>query len=286
MKKIILAVIVVLACVVNAQTLPTGTEWVSSSGRKNEKRDVVYQATNGSVQFTYSWGGVDKNPNQMWTYERIDDNTGWKYKGGTFEFTSDYVWTDFNTKLDERNGNPGTIVEYGYYTTDADGRATSDLIPLISKDADGNTVEKSVVFEKDDKIGVYLKVDEGKGKTVTLTSSDSKIQGTSAASPNVDTQSRGKETQYFCLFDNRKANTGIGNYSHFEYYFGGLLASESGQSYEDFIEQVIETDGGNTNITDINGNPVTTGQPLPGTMATLLIGSLCAAGLRKKNKKH
>ena len=36
-------------------------------------------------------------------------------------------------------------------------------------------------------------------------------------------------------------------------------------------------------------NPVvdgtTSGQPLPGTLATLLIGSLCAAGLRKKNQK-
>ena len=31
---------------------------------------------------------------------------------------------------------------------------------------------------------------------------------------------------------------------------------------------------------------VTTGQPLPGTIATLLISGLCAAGLRKKSKKH
>ena len=31
---------------------------------------------------------------------------------------------------------------------------------------------------------------------------------------------------------------------------------------------------------------VTTGQPLPGTFATLLISGLCAAGLRKRSKKH
>ena len=30
---------------------------------------------------------------------------------------------------------------------------------------------------------------------------------------------------------------------------------------------------------------VTTGQPLPGTLATILISGLCAAGLRKKSKK-
>ncbi len=34
----------------------------------------------------------------------------------------------------------------------------------------------------------------------------------------------------------------------------------------------------------VNGD--TNGQPLPGTLATLLIGSLCASTLRKKNKKH
>ena len=239
MKKIILTAIVVLACVVNAQTLPTGTEWEKtetiSAGRKNEDRGVVYQATKGSVQFTYSWDGLDKNPNQMWTYERTDKNTGWKYEGGTFEFTSEYVWTDFNTKLDTRNGIPGTVIEHGYYTVDANGHATSDLISLVSKDDNGNTVEKSVVFEQGEKIGIYLKVDEGNGKTVTFTSSDSKIQGTSAASPNVDTDSRGEEAQLFCLFDNRKKNTGIGNFSHFEYYFGGLIASSDYNSYEDFI---------------------------------------------------
>ena len=40
--------------------------------------------------------------------------------------------------------------------------------------------------------------------------------------------------------------------------------------------------GGNGEIEDI---PATSGQPLPGTLATLLIGSLCASALRKKNQK-
>ncbi len=58
MKKIILTTLVVLACVVNAQTvIPKGTEWKNSSGRNKEKVDVVYHADNGSVQFDYSWGG-------------------------------------------------------------------------------------------------------------------------------------------------------------------------------------------------------------------------------------
>jgi len=45
--------------------------------------------------------------------------------------------------------------------------------------------------------------------------------------------------------------------------------------------------GGDVPVTDpvVNGDQVPSGQPLPGTMATLLIGSLCASALRKKNQK-
>ncbi len=278
MKKIILTVIVILACAVNAQT------WTSGNGRQgsSEQVGVVYHAEKGNVQFDYSWGSAHSN--QMWTYERTDINNGWIYVGGTFEFTSDYVWTDFDTRLDERKGNPGNIIEYGYYTIGKDGHA-SDPIALVTKDADGNTIENSVIFQKGDKIGIYLKIDEKNGNIVTFTSSESDIEGTTAAAPNVDTSSRGNEQQYFCLFDNREGHGGIGNFSHYEYFMGGLLASSEGQSYQDFINQVIDQNDGKTNITDSTGNPVN-GQPLPGTLATLLIGSLCASTLRKKNKKH
>ena len=148
MKKIILTAIVILTCVVNAQT------WTSGNGRLNSSEEVgvVYHAQKGNVQFDYSWG--EAHTNQMWTYERTDTNTGWKYEGGTFEFTSDYVWTDFNTQLDERKGNPGTIVEYGYYTIGADGKA-NDPVALFTKDAAGQTIENSVVFQKGEKIGIF-----------------------------------------------------------------------------------------------------------------------------------
>jgi hypothetical protein len=275
MKKIILTVIVILACAVNAQT------WTSGNGRQgsSEQVGVVYHAEKGNVQFDYSWGSAHSN--QMWTYERTDINNGWIYVGGTFEFTSDYVWTDFDTRLDERKGNPGNIIEYGYYTIGKDGHA-SDPIALVTKDADGNTIENSVIFQKGEKIGIYMTLNETNGNQVTFTSSKSNIEGASAAVPNVDTDSRGDEKQYFCLFDNRQGK-GIGDYSHYEFHFGGLIASNG--SYEEFLEQVIEQNDGNTNITDSTGNPVS-GQPLPGTLATILISGLCAKALSKKNKKH
>ena len=42
---------------------------------------------------------------------------------------------------------------------------------------------------------------------------------------------------------------------------------------------------GDVPVTDPVVDGTTTGQPLPGTLATLLIGSLCASALRKKNQK-
>ena len=277
MKKIILTAIVVLACVINVAKA-ANTPWDGNGNPEWNKGnptnlDQVYTATKDHVQFEYSWGSAHSN--QMLTYERTDKNVGWKYAGGTFEFTSKYVWTDFDTRLDKRhNVDPGTIVEYGYYNIDAEGHA-SDSVALYIKDVEG-IKENSVIFQQGDKIGVYMKIKENNDNTVTFTSSESDIEGAFAISPNVDTNSRGAEKQYFCLFDNRDGHGGIGDYSHYEYYFGGLVASNG--SYDEFIEQVDKENGGKTNVT-VNG------QPLPGTLATLLIGGLCAGSLRKRNKK-
>ncbi len=281
MKKIILTAIVILACAVNAANTPWdgngNPEWHHGNPTN---LDQVYTATKGNVQFAYKWGSAHKN--QMLTYERIgaDVNTGWKYEDGMLEFTSDFVWTNFDTQTDIRhNVSLGNVIEYGYYTIGADGQA-NDPITLFRENTEG-TAENSVIFKKGDKIGIYMTINED-GTPFTITSSKSNIEGASVAVPNVDTNSRGNEKQYFCLFDNRQGK-GIGDYSHYEFHFGGLIASNG--SYEEFLEQVIEQNDGNTNITDSTGNPVS-GQPLPGTLATILISGLCAKALSKKNKKH
>ena len=60
--------------------------------------------------------------------------------------------------------------------------------------------------------------------------------------------------------------------------------------WEFMLQTTIDNPYYGVNPTEFQGNgstevPDTTGQPLPGTMATLLIGSLCASALRKKNQK-
>ena len=61
--------------------------------------------------------------------------------------------------------------------------------------------------------------------------------------------------------------------------------------WEFMLQTKLDNPYYNVNVDDFNGNGDTfaddtpTGQPLPGTLATLLIGSLCASALRKKNQK-
>jgi len=60
--------------------------------------------------------------------------------------------------------------------------------------------------------------------------------------------------------------------------------------WEFMLQTTIDNPYYGVNPSEFQGNgstevPNTTGQPLPGTLATLLIGSLCASALRKKNQK-
>ena len=60
--------------------------------------------------------------------------------------------------------------------------------------------------------------------------------------------------------------------------------------WEFMLQTTIDNPYYGVNPSEFQGNgsaevPDTTGQPLPGTLATLLIGSLCASALRKKNQK-
>jgi len=57
--------------------------------------------------------------------------------------------------------------------------------------------------------------------------------------------------------------------------------------WEFMLQTKLDNPYYNVNVDDFNGNgdTFTSGQPLPGTLATLLIGSLCASALRKKNQK-
>ncbi len=133
--------------------------------------------------------------------------------------------------------------------------------------------------------GKKVTVTESSINTYTTTNTNAAgLEGASVVTNNVDRDSRGEETQYFCLFTD-----GFGAVDHFEYYLAHVV---TGDNYNDFIQDVI---GQNT---DENGNPISTivdsngqtvsvsGQPLPGLLVSLCIGGIATGvGVSKKRKK-
>jgi hypothetical protein len=80
---------------------------------------------------------------------------------------------------------------------------------------------------------------------------------------------------YMCLFEGRTEHWGLfGNY-----YTEGYSRLSDAKFEQSHFEFMLQT------TLDSDYIPVN-GQPLPGTLATLLIGGLCAKAFSKKNKKH
>lgn len=247
-------------------------------------------------------------------------NTLWSYDDGVFTFNSAYVWTDFAARIDYKASGSAArsdvkmsdLVEFGYYLIE-DGKA-GQAMPLFVSGEEG--IRNSAIFNDGDKIGIYAKIQSttdggwerqevghynkkgkwiidgyewvkvpGETKTETWTTTANAIEGARKNANNVDHDSLHEETQYFCLF--------LDHFSlkdHFEYYMAGMVAGDDyNQFISDVIDQNIGADGKPiTVITDGGtGEPITTGQPLPGVLASVMIGSsvlLVGRKARKTNK--
>jgi hypothetical protein len=85
---------------------------------------------------------------------------------------------------------------------------------------------------------------------------------------------------YMCLFEgNTKHKEYLGWGFYNTYYTDGYTSLGNATFEQSHFEFMLQT------TMDEDYIPVN-GQPLPGTLATLLIGGLCAGSLRKRNKKH
>lgn len=245
----------------------------------------------------------------------------WNYNDGVFTFNSTYVWTDFAARIDYKKSGSASrsdmkledLVEFGYYKINGSGEAGAAQVMFQRNEAGEMVTKNSVILNGGDKIGIYAKIQtstdghyeqveyghynkkgkwivdgynwkyvDGETTTKTYTTTANAIEGAEKVVNNVDHDSVGKDTQYFCLFIDR-----FNLQDHFEYYLAHIV---TGDNYNEFISDVIDqnTDpNGNpiTVITDGDGNPVkTSGQPLPGLMVSLAIGAAAVGGL--KRKKH
>jgi hypothetical protein len=189
------------------------------------------------------------------------------------------------TQIEWGNNDPGNdwIQDYGIYLCNSNG---SKIGNYLSVTTGTNGDENKFELDPNTKFGVYYKDIYGNIVTTTSnwignydTGNHKTIEGANEIIEYDAEHPDGKESytykKFMCLFetDNPARN---GEFIHWEFMLQTML--------DDPYYNVDPHDFPGNGETFTNEDGVT-GQPLPGTLATLLIGGLCAAGLRKKNKK-
>ena len=169
------------------------------------------------------------------------------------------------------------VQDYGIYLYDPE---TGEKGEWLSAKTNGNYFGKDAGITTGSTFGVYY-VDKD-GNYITTTDNvvgnfdDDSHDLTVYDEEHPEGYTETTEKHFLCLFNNTY-DSGKLNQTHWEFMLQTTL--------DDPYFAVNPNDfGTEVQIEDpIVNNP--NGQPLPGTLATLLIGSLCAATLRKKNKK-
>lgn len=235
----------------------------------------------------------------------------YSYNNGIFTFNKNYVWTDFASRIDKSfetksKISVNDISELGYYLVDETGERVGNYITLYNRD---DQIHNAAIFEKDQKIGIYMNIDStltttskhwvwtspitGKFVTETTTITENNRYTTSntddslKAGTNIDPDSFKSNNQYFCLFPQGEPSG-----AHYEYYFNGLVSGN-----ETHIDEFMKKIYGDDYVVDPGVIKVIyhdeyykdplEGQPLPGVLATFFVGGLTIVGLkfRKKKKK-
>ena len=167
-----------------------------------------------------------------------------------------------------------TITDYGIYLYDPnDGPATAVEHELWSITESGN----NFTLKPGDSFGIYYKdekgvvhktttVENGSGNYVSNWDDDNHIVTYTDEDGNTVTATTGKH--FLCMFDSRELV-----WPHWEFILQTTLD-------DPYYPVDPNTFPGNGTVV------VPQGQPLPGMLATLLIGGLCTTAVRKKNKKQ
>ena len=164
------------------------------------------------------------------------------------------------------------VQDFGIYLYNPETGAKG---PYLSAIEYKNYFDEKAGITADTSFGVYF-VDKN-GKYVTTTDN---VVGNFDDDPHELTVYRDKDNptyatkettdkHFLCLFGNDYAKGDL-NQTHWEFMLQTTL--------DDPYYPVIVIDGVDPHQT--------VGQPLPGTLATIMVSGLCAAALRRKNKKH
>jgi hypothetical protein len=187
----------------------------------------------------------------------------------------------FGNPTDGYNPNYG-VQDYGIYLVDDNGNKVGDYLSVqqynnyFGEEAGITAGTNFGVYFKDNTGTIYTSTGvDGKGVVGNFDDDPHDLKVYDAEHPEGYTETTAKH--FLCLFPN-SWRSGELNQTHWEFMLQTTL--------DDPYYPVNPNDfGGGVEIDEPVVNPTTAGQPLPGTLATILISSLCAAGLRKKNKK-
>ena len=174
------------------------------------------------------------------------------------------------------------VTDYGIYLYDP--KNPNAAVTYMSAKANNGTFE----IDPGKSFGVYYEGterDNGRTQKLTVTSTKNWVGNYDTGNGEGDKAGQNQITVY-------------------DYNEEGVIAPEEGWTFKKFMclfqtkntemvhwEFMLQTrlDDPKVSVTpdDVTEElPPASGQPLPGTLATLLIGSLCAGSLRKRNKKH
>ena len=180
------------------------------------------------------------------------------------------------------------ITDYGIYLYENNDPTSTNLtyISLLNKDvAISEGQNFGVYYTADTTYGTRVHTDTKYGKTYEDRVAYNETYDMSDEMGKTDTTGETYTTarNYVASFDWEK----VGNHSNVDaawYSEGNKLASDAA-IFCLFQGPYTADQAAFLEWQHVEFGFVTTGQPLPGTLATLLISGLCAAGLRKRNKK-
>lgn len=182
------------------------------------------------------------------------------------------------------SGSNDLVKDYGIYLYDTQNSTATQYYSV----ATGTNGMKNVfALDPDETFGVYYDEFQPDGTIKRITTTDNWVG-------NYDKGNSKKVSGANEIIEyNEEHPEGFKSYTYKKF----MCLLETDKYYDEIthwefmLETMLDDPYFKVNVDDFNGNGDTfaddtpSGQPLPGTLATILISSLCAAGLRKKNKK-
>ena len=291
MKKLMTILVVFALC---GTAMAVGSDL--KPGKYTYNAGKYTSTSNYSAPLTMNYTRVGEQLGQAY-FTTMTESVLNTYKDDNGVSMSKVVVQFLGTDIDRDHGYKdtefqGNIKEYGIYLYDPNSNKKSDFQNIFNE---GNAFE----LNPDTNFGIYYKTTTGmewystdnyigtfddnshyinlydKDGNLVLNNNGEGYKVWDSENEEWVTYSDKVNIHYTCTFIDPVNG---GRAQHWEF----MLQTTMSHPYYNVDANDFEGNGGN----EVPDTPTTSGQPLPGTLATLLIGGLCAKTLSKKNKKH